>query len=343
MYLKPKTGVRVTTSRSTELHTAWNAIVHGMFTSAHLGAVGAVAASRHGVISRTQAAAMGVSSKQVARLIGQGVLIEELPGVLVIAGAPRTWLQRVAIATTAGRANSVAGFSTGAALQRLDGFPQVRQLELITPFQNRILRCVAKLHVAELIDRDVITIEGIRCTTVARTLVDIACAGRTQQVEQAFECAWRTGTSLAQIRHTAERLHRPGQRGTGVVLQLVEDAATPMRPTEPALESKLFAHLRGVPGLVRQQKVFDVFGTFVARVDFAVPRVQLAIEAHSRQFHFGIGATSRDEAREEALTALNWEVMYIGAKHLAAPGEIKARVAAAIRRREELFGAKLCL
>ena len=105
---------------------------------------------------------MGVSSKQVARLIGQGVLIEELPGVLVIAGAPRTWLQRVAIATTAGRANSVAGFSTGAALQRLDGFPQVRQLELITPFQNRILRCVAKLHVAELIDRDVITIEGIR-------------------------------------------------------------------------------------------------------------------------------------------------------------------------------------
>lgn len=35
---------------------------------------------------------------------------------------------------------------------------------------------------------------------------------------------WRGGHSLVWIRQTAERLHRPGQRGTGVILDLLDEA-----------------------------------------------------------------------------------------------------------------------
>ena len=146
--------------------------------------------------------------------------------------------------------------------------------------------------------------------------------------------------SLLWLRETAERLHRPGQRGTRVLLQLLKEAERAKRPTESALEVRVERCLRGISGLVRQHEVHDNSGRFVARVDFAVPRVKLAIEAHSRQFHFDPGAVSDDETREHALTCQGWEVMYCGEQHTRAPERLRANVLAVIEQRIAQFGAK---
>jgi hypothetical protein len=59
------------------------------------------------------------------------------------------------------------------------------------------------------------------------------------------------------MRQTAERLHRPGQSGTGVLLRLLDSAQTRATPTESALEVRVERALAGVPGIVRQFSIFD--------------------------------------------------------------------------------------
>ena len=310
-----------------------------MFASTPWGAVGEFAASRHGVVSRKQAAGLGVSGKVVARMKASGYLSEPLSGVLVVVGSVPTCNQRLLVASLASSAAGVGGFRSAGALQRFDAYP-AGPIELIVRNWRRGLVGVAEQHRALLDPCDVVEIDGIACTGIARTLADLGSVDPVDRVRVAFESVWRRGVSLLWLRETAERLHRPGQSGTRVLLQLLDEAEQVKRPTESALEVRLERCLRGIPGLVRQHEVLDNSGNFVARVDFAVPRVKLAIEAHSRQFHFAPGAVSDDEVREHALTRQGWEVLYFGERHTRSPKGVRGDVMAVIDQRTLTFGAK---
>ena len=63
---------------------------------------------------------------------------------------------------------------------------------------------------------DLIVVEGIATTGLARTLADLGSVVERDDVERALDHFQRRGYSLRWARETAERLHRPGQRGTGV-------------------------------------------------------------------------------------------------------------------------------
>jgi very-short-patch-repair endonuclease len=157
---------------------------------------------------------------------------------------------------------------------------------------------------------DFTEVDGIRCTGVARTLCDLGSVDSRERVKMAFESAWRNGYSLTWMRQTAERLHRPGQRGTGVLLRLLASAETYTTPTASALEVVVEEALAGIPGVVRQFSVFDATGRFVGRPDFAIPHLKIAIEAHSRKFHFGQQREDSDAAREADLQSQGWIVRY---------------------------------
>ncbi|MUH51891.1 MAG: hypothetical protein F2789_11860 [Actinobacteria bacterium] len=214
---------------------------------------------------------------------------------------------------------------------------------MIVPSWRRSLVGIAQQHRATLEARDVVVVGAIPCTGIARTLADLGSVDPIEQVRVAFESVWRKGVSLRWLRETAERLHRPGQRGTGVLLRLLDEAEDVKRATESALELRIDRCLRGIPGLARQHEVLDDSGQFVARVDFAVPRVKLAIEAHSRQFHFGPGAVGDDEFREQALTRSGWQVLYFGERHTRSPQGVREVVLAVIERRQADLTANLRL
>jgi very-short-patch-repair endonuclease len=158
---------------------------------------------------------------------------------------------------------------------------------------------------------DFTEVDGIRCTGVARTLCDLGSVDSKERVALAFESAWRDGHSLTWMRQTAERLHRPGQRGTGVLLRLLDVAETRQTPTESALEVRVERALAGIPGVVRQFSVFEPSGRFIARTDFAIPELKIAIEAHSRRFHFGADRSDHDSVREAQLQSEGWIVRYV--------------------------------
>jgi len=143
------------------------------------------------------------------------------------------------------------------------------------------------------------------------------------------------------VRTTAERLHRPGQRGTGVLLTLLDriaagDDVVPGSWFERLLELCLTDPT--LPALVRQYEIRDARGRVVARPDLAVPELKLGIEAHSRRFHFGHGPESADEQRDLAAAALGWELVYLGWHAHLRPNELVAIVRQIVTARSELLG-----
>ena len=284
-----------------------------MVACAPWGAAGEFAASRHGALTRSQAADNAISSRVIRRLLRDGTLMEPAPGVLVVVGSVPTWHQRLYVATLACRSAGVGGFRSSAALHRLDGY-EPGLLDLLLPSKRSIHLPGVVLHHGPMGPEhslDFTEVDGIRCTGVARTLCDLGSVDSRDRVKLAFESAWRKGYSLAWMRQTAERLHRPGQRGTGLLLRLLASVEDHTSPTASSLEVVVEEALTGIPGVVRQFTVVDPTGRFVARPDFAIPELKIAIEAHSREFHFGQQRETHDAAREADLQSQGWIVRYV--------------------------------
>jgi hypothetical protein len=297
-------------------------------------ALGQLGEMRHGAFTRSMAATVGVSAKAIRVRIEAGTLTEPAPGVLVLTARPATWHQGVAVATLATR-GAAASHRSAARLHGLDGFDMDVVEVSVRGNRTRTASSGIVHRVAALERCDVIVVDGIQTTTVARTLADLGSVVPARLVLKALDSARRIGVSTMWCRQTAERLHRPGQSGTAVLLRLLDEAARNRVP-ESWLE-RLVEELLAVPGLpplVRQYTVRDTAGCFVARVDLAMPSIRLAIEAHSRRFHFGHGPEAADEDRDLRLAACGWEVMYLGYQHAKRPAQVVPLVLETVSQRK---------
>ena len=272
----------------------------------------------------------GISAKVVGRLVRIGSLHEPMPGVLVVSGSTPSWMQQLSVACLGSRGAATIAFSSAAALHRFDGYLQ-GPVEVLVPSWRAQLTAVAKVHVGDVDPRDVTSVEQVRCTGVARTLVDIAAADDPDRVEIAFESVRRRGTSLRWIEATAERLRHRGRAGPRLILSLVAEAKG-QRPAESALEVRLARILKHIPGLERQHVVTSSSGAFVARTDFAIPLAKIAIEAHSREFHTASRAIERDERREQSLRLEGWDVHYFTWEAMQSPELVRRQIEIAVRR-----------
>jgi very-short-patch-repair endonuclease len=290
-----------------------------------LGAVAELAASRHGAFTRRQAASIGVTKKVVERLMRDGVVRESCPGVLVLRSVEPTWRQRLTVATLACNEAGVAGFESSAVLHEVEGVDG-EPVAILLRAPRKILLEGVEVHVGPLIDDDIVEIDGIRCTSVERTLCDLGSVIDEFRTRIAFEWYWRSRGSLTALQAAVDRLHRPGQHGTKVMQELIVESRMKGRPTESALEVRLEAIIGDLEGLVRQYEVYDECGRFVARVDFAIPHLRLAIEAHSRQFHDTPDAVRRDERRHQRLDEAGWRTRYVTSKDMETSSKLRSEI-----------------
>jgi hypothetical protein len=293
-------------------------------------ALARLAARRFGVFTRQEAAVAGVTARSIRSRVAVGSLVEVAPGVLVHAGRPPSWLQQVAIGTLAA-GGAVASHRTAARMHHLDGrWPD--EVEVSVPAHRRGATGLCLVHrVLALPPQDVVVVDGLPATGVARTLADLGSVTSTDAVLAALDSARRTGVSTRWLRQTARRLARPGQHGPHLLLDLLDMAGGDTVP-ESWLE-RLVERLLAVPGmppLVRQHVVRDPRGRFVARVDLAIPSIRLAIEAHSRRFHFGDAAGRRDEDRDLRLSAAGWAALYVGYQHTRRAADVVPLVVDAV-------------
>jgi hypothetical protein len=309
-----------------------------------MGAVAELAASQHGAFTRRQAATIGLSPRQIRSLVALGLIDEQTPGVLRIRAAPITWHQAMMIATLSGP-GFWAGFRAAAFLHRIDGFRREPPAEVIGPRSCRRIRGIDVVqHWVEPLDADDLThVDGIPCTSLARSVVDVCGVVDADLALRAVDDFERRRASLNWLRLTAERIHRPGQAGTATVFHLLDQRQRGGRVPDSWFE-RLVHRCIAMPGLppwVRQHEVVDQEGRVVARLDLACPDLLLGIEANSREFHFGQRPESMDQRRENRCTTLGWQISYVGWYDTEDPAIVAKTIEAIARRRATLLGIRI--
>jgi len=234
-------------------------------------------------------------------------------------------------------------------LHRHDGSTATTIIELSVTRNHRwqASRSVVTHHVSPLDQCDIVEVDGIRVTSLERTLADLGSVVRpADRVAQALTDVRRRGHSTESIRATTDRLHRPGQAGTGVLRKLLDAIPFEGRVPDSWFEELLARCLLHplIPTLVPQFEVFDGAGRLLGRVDLAIPELKLAIEAHSRRHHFGPQAEEADAHRDLGLASVGWEVLYIGwhaTKTPTAVAQIVADVVASRRSDLRVLDSRL--
>jgi hypothetical protein len=309
-----------------------------------MGAVAELAASQHGAFSRRQAAANGFTRRQIQALVSESVVDEPISGVLRICGSPRSWRQEMMIATLVG-VGFHAGFRAAAYLHELDGFRRPPPIEVVGGPSCRRIRGLDVIQhwVDPLPLEDLVIIDGIPCTGLARSVIDVCGLGDADRALRAVDDFERRQASLNWLRLTAERLHRPGQAGTRVCRDLLDRRQRGGRVPDSWFERLVERCVAtcDLPPWIRQHEVRGQDGAVVGRIDLACPELLLGVEAHSRQFHFGRSSEALDEQRDNRLGALGWHLVYVGWYAAEAPATVAATIGAIARRRAAQLGVPI--
>ncbi len=149
-------------------------------------------------------------------MVERGYLTKARPEVFVINGSPPTWRQQLMIATLTRDGLPLAVGKSAARLHGLDGC-RFDALQIAVPRGARRLADVEVFQtLVSYAPMDVVTIDGIRCSGLARTVVDLAWLdpGRYVRAVDDFE---RRGCSLSWLEQTARRLRARGREGSGLV------------------------------------------------------------------------------------------------------------------------------
>jgi hypothetical protein len=309
-----------------------------------IGAVAELAASQHGVFTRTQAADRGVTARQLKTLASTGLFDEPVGGVLRVRAAPSSWHQQMLIATLA-PPGFYASFRAAAFLHRLDGFDTAPTPEIVGARNCRQVAGIDVIqHWVEPLDEDdLVVVDGIPCTGLARTVVDVCGLGDRKLAVRAFDDFERRRGNLNWLRLTAERLHRPGQAGTGVVYELLDRRQRGGRVPESWFERLVgqCLNLPGLPPWVRQHEVRDAAGRVVARLDLACPALLLGVEANSKAFHFGQGPEPLDQRRDNLAAVEGWDITYVGWYDTEHPAVVARTIERIAHRRASLLRVPL--
>lgn len=282
-------------------------------------AIAKQAAGQHGLITRAQAHGLGASDRMISRRVRTGGWERVDRGVYRLAEYPASWKSGVLAACLLHGPHAHASHRSAAALRTLGDVAPGAHTELIIrrgharPRPGMILYGIAEsLHPA-----DVEIVHGIPATAPARTLFDLAGVLSVDVVEEALDDALTRGlVTPARLRWQLTKESRRGRAGIRVMRALLADRGVGAPLHESVLETRLARELRaaGIEGLERQHEIRD--GDFLARVDFAIPHLKIAIEADGYRWHAGRARWERDLARRNALTALGWHVLHVTARDL---------------------------
>ena len=259
-------------------------------------------------------------------------------------GAPATYEQRVYIATLAGGGHGLALAGTAAKLHQVDGFDDFVDVMVAIQRGGRLPLpgVIATQRRGQYSSLDVTSVQHIPCTSLARTVVDIA-RYHPERYERAADDFQRRGCNLLWLQQTLERI--PRQRGDGLDMAFADLHRRQRGGTvrgswfEQLVEACLTSPR--VPPIARQFCIYTASGEFVARPDLAIPALRLAIEADSRKHHTGPAQEAFDERRENRMAEEGWQTSHVGWADKAAPATVCRSIERIVARRAADLGVDL--
>ena len=299
-------------------------------TEAPEACLGRVAGRQWGVFSRQQALEAGFSVAAAARRMASGEWQRLHPHVYRMRGSPVSWEQSLMAAQLWAGADAAISHRSAAAVWKLDGF-EPGHVELTTLRRRAQPPEGVTVHLGrDLAPSDAGYRGPFRVTGIVRTLIDLgAVVEDPALVEAAIESAVRRDPdALERLTARLDALGGHGRRGTGVVRRILALRDAEAAPTEGVFETRFERLLRraGIPMPVRQYEVRNEGGAFVARLDFAWPDLQVAVEPDGLRWHTGREAFERGIDRANDLALTRWTVLHVTWNDLRRPEAVLGRL-----------------
>lgn len=296
-------------------------------------AITALAARQHGVVHVRQLEALGLSARGVQHRAAGRRLHRIHRGVYSV--APLTVLSREArwlAAVLASPPGAVASHRTAAALLGLLRY-EGEKIEVTVPGPHSRKRGHLVVHGSKtLTPQDVTLVNNIPCTTVARTLFDLAEMVDRRRLERAFDQSevlelFDLGAIEDQLGRNATR------RAAGIVRALLKEHYIGSAPTESELEEAFLALCRsaGLPKPAVQQWLFLGDGGPPIRADFLWREQRVVVETDGAKVHGTRQARPRDARRDQRLTVHRWRPIRTDWRQvMRRPAELEATLVALV-------------
>ena len=294
----------------------------------------ALATRQHAAISLAQLTALGFGARAVQKRASSGRLYRVHPGVYsMVPPELLTRRGRWMAAVLACGQGAVLSHRSAAALHELGAAGRSRiDVTVPMPYARRI-KGVSVHRSRTLTVADTAVVDGIPCTTVARTLLDLGAVVGRRPLERALEQAdVQEVLDYAVLIDQIERNH--GTRGARRLRAVLADHHAGDAPTESELEERLLALCRasGLPLPERQVQIWLRDGEPAVRVDFVWRAQKLIVETDGGRYHRTRRAFESDRRKDQRLTLAGWRVLRITWRQLAdEPQRIATLIAAALR------------
>lgn len=245
-----------------------------------------LARKQHGVITRLQLRALGFSHEAIRHRLARGRLRPVYPGVYAVGQLPLTERGEWMAAVLACGDTAALSHDSAAALWKLTkGAKTDIHVSILS---QRRFRTGIVIHRRTALKTT--TKDGIRTTTPAQTLIDVAATWPQPKLEQAIgEADLRRVVGLRALRTAATKAGR-----SGAPLRSVIDRVT-FRVTQSELEREFLRLIKraGLPLPGTQARFGDT------RVDFYWPDIGLVIETDGSHFHRSAVQQTNDRRRDQ--------------------------------------------
>jgi very-short-patch-repair endonuclease len=271
----------------------------------------ALAKTQHGLVTRAQALECGLSRSAIQHRRERGRWELVARGVYRISGALESPRQRALVAVLASGPDAVLSHASAAALHGFPGFDIEPLTVSLGRDGRRSLRGVRQEQSLALPDHHKSVVDGIACTTVARTLFDLCGDIHARRAERAMDTALaRRWVTMPKLWRVLIDLAEHGRAGTVLMRTLLEERREDFVPPESELEARFveLARRYGLPEPERQVDLGDDTG-WIGRVDFLFRGARIVVEVDGAEFHDGLVDQQSDAARDRRLTGAGWHVL----------------------------------
>jgi very-short-patch-repair endonuclease len=247
-----------------------------------------IARRQHGVVTRVQLLAAGVSSDEIQKRLDKGSLIRVHLGVYRVGhAAPSLEATYMAAVLACGDGAVLSGRAAAHLLGLVRGPTPPPQVTTLT---RRVVKNVEPHHARHLDPRDKTLWQGIPVTTPARTLVDLAAALSEHELGRAVhEAGIRHNTTPEDVEAALAR--KPNAKGAAMLRAILRgDTKITLSKLERAFLSLLKQDRLPLP-----QSNRPAGGRFV---DCRWPEHELTVELDGYAYHNSRHAFEQDRSRE---------------------------------------------
>lgn len=250
---------------------------------------------------------IGLSTSAVRSRVAAGRLHRVHSGVYSVGHARLTRNGRYMAAVLGCGPGALLSYRSGAGLLDLRTSSRA-VIDVTSPTRAGRKRAGIEVHACPTASDDAIEMEGIPCTSVARTLLDLAAVVNRRSLERA--CDRAEVLQLFDLRAVENVLERAnGHRGAGKLRAVLATYAIGADLTRSELEERFLALCRSAALPRPECNAWLLLGSATVEADFVWRRQRLVVETDGRIVHSTRQAFERDRKRDQGLMLAGWRVV----------------------------------